>query len=128
MAAMLEWVRKIAQQVTNGNMEALYDAMSDDVVYRVTSPPNAPWAGTHRGKDQIRRALGHNLADIKTFRLVDVFGSGERYAMLLHEHYVVRSTGKHVEHDNVVVFRVKDGRIIELEEFGDSAQIQAAFQ
>jgi ketosteroid isomerase-like protein len=125
---MIERMRKIAQQVANGNMEALYDAMSDDVVYRLTSPPNAPWAGTSHGKDQIRAALTHNLVDWKAFQVIDVFGSGERYAMLLHEHYVVKSTGKHVEHDNIVLWRIKDGRIVEVDEFGDSAHVQAAFQ
>jgi ketosteroid isomerase-like protein len=108
MNPTLERFRKIYQQMAKGNMEAYYEAMADDVVYRAPSPANAPWSGIHHGKFQVRAALSHNLVESNAFQLIDVFGSGERYAWLL-------------------LFRVSADRIVEIEEFDDTAQVQAAF-
>jgi hypothetical protein len=125
---ILDRLRLNAEQFKAGNSAPFFDFVSNDVVMKL--PGSAPWSGVHRGKvrfvevfDQIAR-----IGEFEVFDLLEVFGSGSRYTARFHERFRVRETGKRVDHEFGVLYRIEAGQIVEYEEFGDTAQIARAFE
>ena len=118
------------EQFGIGNPEPLYDFVAEDIVYNAPTPTNAPWVGVHRGRSAFRSVIGSlsEHIEFEVFELIDVFGSGEWYAALINERYVVKQTGRPVDQRILFTYRINDEQVVEYEEFGDSAQIQAAFE
>jgi len=103
------------EQFGMGNPEPLYDFVAEDVVYNVSTPANASWAGMRRGRSAFRRIIG-SLAEhieFEVFELIDVFGSGERYAALIHERYVVKKTGRLVDQRILFIYRISGDQVVE---------------
>jgi len=124
----IERLRTHLQQLARGNPEPFFDFMANDVVYEIPSPANAPWCGVHRGKDAVRAVIGNQHVEIQLFDVIDVFGSGDRCAILIHERYVVRRTGRTVDQTVVIVCRIENEEIVQMQEFSDTDQVRAAFE
>lgn len=125
---MLTKIRSALEQVQLGDPSQLFDLLAEEVVWRVPSPANAPWYGTHRGKESFQKVILAGVVDFETFEVIDVFGSGDRYAALVHERYRPKATGKVVDQDVVFIFTIRDGNIVEYGEFVDTDQIRRAFE
>ena len=125
---ILERLRFNADQFKAGNSAPFFEFVSNDVVMRL--PGTAPWSAVHRGKarfidvfEQIAR-----LVEFEAFALLEVFGSGSRYAARFRETVSVRKTGKRLDQDFMVLYRIEADQIIEYEEFADTEQLARAFE
>ena len=117
------------EQFAEGNQQPFIDFLAEDVVIKLPLPTNVPWHGTHTGKDKMAWYLEQvaDAMEFEAFELIDVFGSGESFAVHMHERVRLKSTGKYVEHDEIFLYRIKDGLITEYQEFADTNQMREAF-
>lgn len=128
--AIIERLKYNFEQFGVGNRQPFLDFLSDDVVIKVPLPSNVPWRGTHSGRERMSWYLDQiadNL-DFEAFELLAVFGSGDTYAVHLHERVRVRSTGKTIDHDQMFLYRIRNGRIVEYQEFGDTDAMREGFR
>jgi uncharacterized protein len=122
-------LREGFEQFGKGNRQPFLDLVSEDVKIILPLPSPIPWRGIHHGRDRLIDYLDRigELLEFEQFELRDVFGAGERYAILLHERVLVKATGKRFEHDQIFLYRIVGGRIVEYQEFSDSDAMRIAF-
>ena len=91
-------------------------------------PAILPWAGNYRGSE-IPRFL---QACVMTLDYLEYVAhtfqvDGEVVTVRSNERCRVKRTGKTFRHDLTAVARVRDGKIVQFVEYGDTAAMQAAF-
>lgn len=100
-----------------GDPEAAWVLYADDVVMRL--PGRGSLAGVHEGREAVVAAIRALLARTSTssvdVEVLDRLASGERVALVLRE-AVVRGHER-LELRRVNVYRVRDGKIIEIDVF-----------
>ena len=92
---------------------ALRRVFADDAVWTV--PGSGTMAGTFRGRDEIFRFLGRlpkETGGTYSSRLIDVLASDDRAAALYRASGSRR--GRTLELDQVLLFRIDDGRVREV--------------
>ncbi len=122
-------VKQFFADFAAGNAETFFDSLHPDVVWEVSSPPNHPALGVHRGKSAFRKIFEEilPLVEFEDLQVVEVLGAGDRTAAIYKERVRVVATGKTLEQEIVMGNRWKDGKIIEYREYIDSAALGAAF-
>jgi ketosteroid isomerase-like protein len=128
--AIVERLKHNFEQFGVGNRQPFLDFLADDVVLKLPFPSNVPWHGTYTGKDRMPWYLDlvAETLDFESFELLGVFGSGDTYAVHLRERVRVKSTGKSIDHDQIFLYRIKDSRIVEYQEFGDTDAFRSGFE
>ena len=119
-------MESIFAQVAAGDRAALVDALADDVTMRVTGQYS--WSRTFKGKATLLRELyGH---------LNTLLAEGRRTIPLRifadDDHVVVEARGDmktkagvRYENEYCLIYRLKDGRIVEIREYCDSVLTEA---
>ncbi len=122
-------VKKFFSDFAEGNPETFFDSIHPDVVWEVSSPPNHPALGVHKGKSAFRKIFEEvlPLVEFEHLEVVEVLGAGDRTAAIYRERVRVVATGKTLEQEIVMANRWKDGKIIEYHEYIDSAALGEAF-
>lgn len=116
----------IFARVAAGDRAALVDALADDVTMRVTGQYS--WSRTFKGKAALLRELYGYLHTI--------LAEGRRTIPLRFiandDHVVVEARGDmktkagvRYENEYCLIYRLKDGRIVEIREYCDSALTEA---
>jgi ketosteroid isomerase-like protein len=116
----------IFARVAAGDRAALVDALADDVTMRVTGQYS--WSRTFKGKAALLRELCGYLHTI--------LAEGRRTIPLRFiandDHVVVEARGDmktkagvRYENEYCLIYRLKDGRIVEIREYCDSALTEA---
>ncbi|MEO8208993.1 MAG: nuclear transport factor 2 family protein [bacterium] len=122
-------VKKIYGFFGAGNITGVIDMLSDDVLWIIPSIKNYPPSGTHKGKDEVNKffsSLGNFVDtlsfDPKVFAAVDntVFVQGSYK-------FKVKKNGNLISSDWVEVFLFDNEKIIQYEEYTDTAAFQNAF-
>ena len=128
-AKLIAQVRKNFSDFAAGNAETFFDSIHPDVVWEVSSPPNHPALGVHKGKAAFRKIFEEvlPLVEFEHLEVVEVLGAGDRTAAIYRERVRVVATGKTLEQEIVMGNRWKDGKIIEYREYIDSAALEEAF-
>lgn len=124
-----ERVKKFFADFAAGNPETFFDSLHEDVVWEVSSPPNHPAFGVHKGKRAFRKIFEEilPLVEFEHLEVIDVLAAGDRTAAIYRERVRVVATGKTLEQEIVMGNRWKDGKIIEYREYIDSAALGDAF-
>lgn len=106
-------VRRIFEAFASKQGFALRGLFSDDVVWTV--PGRGVMAGVYRGRDEIFRFLARLPKETDgTYgsELTDVLASDDRAAALYRAHGTRR--GRTLELDQVLLFRIEDGLVLEV--------------
>jgi ketosteroid isomerase-like protein len=129
VASNAEIVRSTTQALERGDQLAVMGNLARDIVWHVhaAEPGAAPWFGVHEGK----RGIAHLLDDLASVR----FTRARNTAMIAEGDTVVTlaelafdgSNGRHVEVDEVQVWRLDGGKIVSVDVFLDTAAVAAAF-
>lgn len=122
-----ECVQEWFDRISRGDAQGAFALFSDDVSYRLQG--TTPVSGTYRGRDQIvsdffvpwRKQIDGEIA----LRVDELIAEGERVVAL------ARGTAKTVHgadynNDYAFVFRVREGKISEVNEFLDTALVETA--
>ena len=113
------------------DIPALLELMSDDIQWEpvIGAGRHVPFAGQRAGKSQVAEffRLVSETEDFEQFEPREFVAQGDKVVTLGHYRAVTKSTGKRFESDFVMVFTLRDGKVIKFQEFTDSAGINATF-
>ena len=116
------------------NLPAVLDTLAEDVYWQspVTRAVSREisWARPRHGREQVATFFKELFEGVQPERLepLQFTAQGDRVIVEGKNRGTVRSTGKNYEHDWVMVFTVRDGKILKLKHYYDTADILAAFK
>ncbi|WP_298985566.1 nuclear transport factor 2 family protein [uncultured Roseibium sp.] len=119
-----EVVRNAIQSYNRADVEAISALLHDDIHYRIhANAETAPYCADCGGKTAFWEAIGRIQSDwsIDDYRLTDIIVSGERAATQISLTITSRHTGVSRETELALFWTVKDGCIVELHEYHDTA-------
>jgi ketosteroid isomerase-like protein len=111
-------VRGTYESFERGDLEALFAAFADDIVW-VNHTPSSTFHGEHKGLDGLRKLverIGDEL-DITQFQLQTLVADGDHVVALVEQGFTNKSTGE-AHHGPLIHFcEVHDGQITRVDEF-----------
>jgi ketosteroid isomerase-like protein len=114
-----------------GDLAGILAALDADVRWEfVGRRSDYPLFGVRTGLAGVQeffQAMAEN-EDITEFAPREFHASADKVFVLGHAGYTLKKTGKTAATDWVHVFTLKDGKIASFQEFGDTAQIAAAYK
>ena len=107
-----EVVRRYLEAMQRADTDAAFAYYADDLVARI--PGRSRFAGEIRGRAAVVSALREMLTGVEDLEveLVELLSGQERVALLLRER--LRGGGRTLAMSRVNVYRVRDGRIVEI--------------
>jgi ketosteroid isomerase-like protein len=124
----VEAVRRIYQLTSDGDLPSVLNMLSDDVELFLFGSSKVPWAGHWRGRqgaEQFLMAMG-KAAEVKDAPDVLV-GAGDSVIAIHRPTVRIRATGRDADFNVVHVWSFRDGLIIRMREYADTAAWEAAF-
>ncbi len=124
----------VVQQAYNnfktGNITALVDQMTDDVVWQLPEIKNVAIAGTRRGREGVADFFATVARDqeVLEFEPREIVAQNDKVVSLGHYKWRVKETGRDFASDFVHIFTIRDGKIAGFREHFDSAVVAAAYQ
>jgi ketosteroid isomerase-like protein len=126
----IEFVEDLFAAFGRGDIGSVVDAHADDIVMEspVSHTSTLPWAGARTGRRELVEYFETMAAHVRpeAFRDVVFTASGDRVVVEGSNAGTVLATGKRYEHDWVMVFTIRDGKVIRFRHFYDSGDIEAA--
>ena len=114
----------IFDQMSQGNMRAMSDAMADD--FRWVFPGNWSWSGSWEPKqvvlDGLLRPLMAQFTDYRSAADL-ILAEGDRVVVQAHGHATTRR-GEPYHQTYCYIFRVADGKLTEVVEHCDTALVE----
>ena len=116
------------------NLPAVLTTLSDDVDWqspvRRTEPGEISWAKPRHSREEVANYFKELLEKVQPERLetLDLTAQGDRVVVEGKNRGTVRSTGRTYEHDWVMVFTLRQGKIARFRHYYDTADIVVAFR
>lgn len=126
----LEVVRTGYEKFGSGDVEGLLKLFANDIKWTVPEIENAAFAGSRQGLESVGEFFKQltDGEDITAFEPLEFIAQNDRVVVLGRSEVTVRETGRGYKTDWVHVFRLKDGKVTEFNEFFDNAAATRAFQ
>ncbi len=111
-----------------GDMRGVLDRLSEDVEWRIAAPSELPYAGIHRGRDEVERFFQTfgQAAEFEFFEPQEYLAKGNKVVVLGRERQRIKASGAVVETDWAMVFVLRNGRITRFRNYVDSHTTAAA--
>ena len=111
-----------------GDVPGVLDTLADDIEWRIAGPSELPYAGIHRGRDEVAKFFETfgRAAEFEVFEPREYFSRGDKVVVLGHERQRVKATGQVVETEWAMVFTVSAGKIARFHNFVDTHAVAAA--
>ncbi len=93
----------------------------------VGAAPYVPTSGARRGKAQVAEFFGLVARSLNFTQFEPREYVAERDRVVALGHYAATTESGRIESDFVMIFTVRNGRVVAYQEFSDSAQLNAAF-
>ncbi|WP_208281145.1 nuclear transport factor 2 family protein [Massilia oculi] len=114
-------VERFLGQFENGGVNELLDMMSNDATWWVNGKPHLFAFAGLKTRAEMRPALDELFAFFDgglRMELKSSIGEGDMVAVEARSHGVTKS-GKHYENEYHILFRLRDGEIVEVREYTD---------
>ena len=112
-----------------GDVEAILANVTDDVVWSLEGPLTIPFAGTRRGRQEVRgffTALGTTQTGQK-LEIDEWIAQGDKVATVGYYSFTANATGRSLRARLAHVFTIRDGKIAKFEDFTDTAATLEAY-
>ena len=114
-----------------GDVNALLAVMDDNISWHAVygASNKVPTSGARKGKPAVAeffKTLSEAISFAK-FEPREFIAQGDKVVTLGHYAGKANSTGRSFDSDWVMVFTVRNGKVVDFKEFSDSAQLNAAF-
>ena len=124
-------VEQLYAAFARGDTQAALYTFSADVDFQHPMTTTVwPWAGKLRGREQVARffaGLGE-AAEWEHFEPREVIAQGNKVVGTVYERLRLRGNGRLLENEMVNVFTLKDGKIVQMRIYEDTAPIIAAIR
>jgi ketosteroid isomerase-like protein len=128
--ANVEFINDLFAAFGRGDIDYVIDAHADDIVMEapVSRTSTLPWAGTRTGRRELVEYFEMMAAHVapEAFHDVVFTASGDRVVVEGSNAGTVLATGKRYDHDWVMVFTIRDGKVSKFRHFYDTGDIEAA--
>ena len=124
-------VLDLYEAFVGGNVPGIFAVLDEQVDWLFNGrSSDVPFAGHYRGHAGMGQFFGTvaPLVDVHSFGPTEVHTFGDHVLALGHERVGVRATGKIFETDWIHFYTLKDGKIIRLREYYDTATMAEAFR
>ena len=113
-----------------GDVQTLLSYFDDTILWKPVygAAPHVPTAGERRGKAAVGEffRIVSEQVNFLRFEPKEFVAQGDKVVAI--GHYVAQvPTGRGFESDFVMVFTLRDGKVVQFQEFSDSAAINAAY-
>jgi ketosteroid isomerase-like protein len=108
-----------------GDIPGVLDRLSDDIEWRIAGPSELPYAGIHRGRDEVAKFFETfgQAAEFEVFEPREYLAKADKVVVLGHERQRIKASGQVVETDWAMVFALRSGRITRFRNFVDSRDV-----
>ena|SRR6266540_1116051 len=121
-------LQRIFDELSNGNSRPFVESLSDDIRFTVIG--TTKWSGTHRGKqavlDDLLRPLTAQFADRYKATANQLIAENDRVVVEFRGAVTTKS-GVPYHNTYCWVCRIAGGKIVELNEYCDTALVETAF-
>jgi ketosteroid isomerase-like protein len=127
--ANVQLVQKIFRLFGEGNIPALLNELTDDIIWILPGPKTIPWAGVYEGKQGVVEfftRMGGNY-EFQKFEPREFFAQGDRVVVLGYNEATPKSTGKQVKEEWVMTLTIKNGKVSHFQEYNDTWKRVLAF-
>jgi hypothetical protein len=132
--ANLATVRAIYDALFRGDVVAVMAAMHDDAELEVHGPPAIPFAGRHKGRDELALFFGtvaehvHREPGDPVPAVHEYVVQGDKVVAIGVDRVTARATGSTCEAWWVHIFDLRAGKVARVREFFDTAAALEAFR
>ncbi|MDD1756548.1 MAG: nuclear transport factor 2 family protein [Methanomassiliicoccales archaeon] len=126
-------VIKLLDAVGQGDMQAILDILAEDVEWQspVTRAEHIgiTWNRQRHGRDEVMDFFKelNQKSELEPFEEMKFIAQNDRVVLEGMNRGSARSTGKPYEHNWIMVFDIKGGRIVKHRHYYDTADIEPAF-
>lgn len=123
-------VRRVYDAFARADALVPVDLLTEDADWWASGPPAIPWAGQHRGRQQVTRYIETVRAAIEVGRVEmrEFIVAGDRVVVLGHVWAKARATGRSFDADFAHVWTLRDGKVSAYRNYVDSAAVAEAFR
>ncbi|MBS1510953.1 MAG: nuclear transport factor 2 family protein [Bacteroidetes bacterium] len=112
-----------------GNIAAVLDACSKDIVWSTWPNPAVPYAKNYYGKEGVAtffQTLGSSV-EYTVFNPKKFYAAENKVFAFVDHKATVKATGKTFEHETLMVFTIDDGKMSGFHTYADTADMASAF-
>ena len=109
-----------------GDIAAILEVLDEKIVW--TTPGNLPDSGTRRGRAEVAQFFQSVTStwDFQAFEPRDYIASGDQVAVVGSYTVTARSTGRQATGEWVMVWKFRDGKVTNFQEYTDTAALENA--
>ena len=126
----VEFIENLFAAFGRGDVGYVIDAHAEYVLMEspVSRTSTLPWAGTRTGRQQLVEYFEAMATHVRpeAFRDVVFTGSGGRVVVEGSNAGTVVATGERYDHDWVMVFTIRDSKVVRFRHFYDPGDIEVA--
>jgi ketosteroid isomerase-like protein len=122
-------VRNGINKFISGNIPGLLEDLNEDVVWNSFENQKVPYAHAYRGKaatGEFFKEIGNDVV-FNDFTPENFYGDGDMVFVKTHQAATVKSTGRKYDHEMLLSFKIRNGKISECFAYVDSADIEKAY-
>ena len=121
-------VQQAYQSITAGDVQALLNALAEDVEWELPEMENVPFAGKWQGREGVRQFFGKvfEVQDVVEFEPEEYIAQGDKVVALGHFLMRIKATAIEFGSKWAQVWTVKNGRITRFYEYVDTAVVSKA--
>jgi ketosteroid isomerase-like protein len=127
-------VQKLFAAFGQANIPAALDILAEDVDWqspvRRSPPSEVSWAKPRHGRTEVAKFFTElsEKMQIERMEALEFTAQGDRVVVEGRNRGTVKATGRSYEHDWVMVFTVRGGKIVRHRHYYDTADILVAFR
>ncbi|MHB8377404.1 MAG: nuclear transport factor 2 family protein [Dehalococcoidia bacterium] len=126
----VEVVMRLYGAFGRGDMPGILALLDGEVDWEFYGPKTIPFAGRYSGRDGMERFFRTvaESAEVEAFGPEEEpIAAGDKVVVQGHERVRAKTTGRTFETHWIHVFTLRNGKIVKLREYYDTAAMQAAF-
>ena len=115
--------------IQSGDRDRILALLSDDVEWWVAGPPEIPYAGSFRGRDEVGEffATFNEAIDYESWHAHEFIAEGETVVVVGEERWRAKPSGQLVDNPWVLVITVHAGQVVRFRAYEDTAAAKEAF-
>ena len=127
-------IKRMFKAFGQGDIPAVLDIFSEDIEFQspVTRVEHAEisWARPRRGREQVAQFFKELAEKVQPepFEVLEIIAQEDKVVVEGRNRGNVKSTGRTYEHDWVMIFTLRKGKITRFRHYYDTADILAAFR
>ena len=124
-----QFVQRAYRNVETGDIASLLDQLAEDVLWELPEMANVPFAGTWRGRQQVRQFFDilAEAQDVVEFQPEDFFEKGNIVVVLGHFTMQVKATGNASRSAWVHVWTIDGNSVTRVREYVDTLAVSRAY-